>query len=785
MQRKTLLVGFLVSTALTGRAIAQQSPQQQPTTETTAPETQIGEVVVTAKRVAGGGLLTASTASEVVETVSKDYIAAQVPSANPSLLIADLPSVNVSASDAFGLAGGVNVQIHGLPAFDLGFVLDGMPVYNSGSAYSNETVDAADLTTISVAPGTSTIDAPTIGSAAGTMYMTMRDPSLKSGGTIDLAGGTQSYNRQYMRLDTGEIGSTGVRGFISFSHNYANNWRGGGYNEKYHIDSKWVLDWGNGSRVSFETSINRQWYTYYFYPTAQQFANYNADFSQFNVHSTYESFGDTAYYPLNQQTPSYAMVYGLPVHWVVNDNVIVDDTPYFWAFLGAGTAGDVLNVGQAYQGTQPADVDLTRGGTIQPTDGQILVDAGFHSTTYQAGNVSKVTAQLGNNTILAGWWYENYINYERDPVGVVNQATGVPGNPWDSGNIYKLADGSDYLVNDSNERYILNSFFAGDTLSLADDRLKLSAGGRYVTIDSHVDNFLPGADPVNKTTFDSFLPQAQIRYKFDDRNSIYADVEKDFTLPFLTSVVDYYSINSGQQTSAASKATPETALKEEIGYRFSDGFLLADISVFNIDLKNHLLTLNVYENGLPEAITANAGDQSSRGIDVQLGTRPIDYIAPYLSFEYLRSHTESDIADIDTAGLVDYLPTNGKVSPQAPEFQAAVGLSYANGPFRAGVRLRWVDSQYSDLMDEESMPSFITDDFSFSYNLPDWGRLHDSKVQLNISNIANGRYRSGVYYAPLNAQNTVGTGGGVIGGSSPSYYVYPAFAAMVSLTTSF
>ena len=730
LNNKLVMSLLLVSTTSLGQAIAQQAPQQ-PAQDTNAPETQIGEVVVTAKRVAGGGLLAASTASQVVETISQAYISDQVPSANPSLLLANLPSVNVSATDAFGLAGGYNVQIHGLPAFDLGFVLDGVPVYNSGSAYSNETIDTHDLTTLSVAPGTSTLDAPTIGSAAGTIYMTMRDPSLTLGGSADFDAGTQSYNREYTRFDTGQLGSSGVRGFVSISHADADNWRGGGNNEKFHLDSKWVLDWGTANRVSFEASINRQFYTYFYYPSAQQFANYDADFNQFNIHSTYQNFGDTAYYRLNQQTPSYAMVYSLPVHLVANDHITFDDTPYFWAFLGAGTGGDVLTVGQAYQGTQPANVDLTRGGTIQPTDGQILVDAGFHSTTYQAGNVAKATVSFGNNTVLAGWWYENYVNYERDPVGVVNQQTGVPGNPWDSGSIYKLASGADYLVNDSNDRYNLNSVFAGDTLSLLDNRLTLSAGGKYVMINANIENLLPGANPYNKTTFDSFLPQGQIRFKFDDSNSIYADIERDFSLPFLTSIVDYYSINSGMQTAAPSKATPETALKEEIGYRYSDSLLLVDVSLFNIDLKNHLLTLNVYENGLPEAVTANAGDQSSRGVDLQIGTNPIHDVAPYVSFEYLNSHTESNIADVDVASLADSLPTSGKVSPQAPEFQAAVGLTYTNGPFKAGVRLRWVDRQYSDLMNEESMPSFLTNDFTFAYELPDFNRLHNLKIQLN------------------------------------------------------
>ena len=779
MLTRTLIVGLLATTAFTTAAVAQ---------ETSAPTTQIGEVVVTAKVTRGDGQMVAATGSQVVETISKEYIQDQVPSANPALLIANLPSVNVSSSDAFGLSGGYNVQIHGLPAFDLGFVLDGVPVYNSGSAYSNETIDAHDLTTISVAPGTSTIDAPTIGSAAGTIYLTMRDPSTKPGAFVDFAGGTQSYNMEFLRLDSGEIGSTGLRGFASLSHAEADNWRGGGYNEKYHLDFKVVKDWGDDLRVSFEGSVNRQIYTYFYYPTADQFANYKADFDEFNIHKNYEGFGDTSYYKLNQQTPSYAMVYSLPVHWVASPNLTFDDTPYFWAFLGAGTGGDTLTVGQAYQGTQLANVDLTRGGKIVPTDGDVLVDAGFHSNTYQAGNVAKLTGTFSPNTIVAGWWHEEYVNYERDPVGVVNQTTGDPANPWNSQNTYRLADGQPYFVNDSNQRYHLDSVFLGDTIKLLNDKLTLSAGGKYIMIDTEIKNFLPGANPLATSKYNQFLPQAQARYRLDDQNSFYADVEKDFALPFLTSITDYYSINSGAQTAAPGSATPETAIKEEVGYRYDDGFFLADVSFFNIDLKNHLLTLNVLVNGLPEAESENAGNQNSRGIDVQFATKPVYNVSPYVSFEYLDSHTESNIQTLSQVGdttQVDYLPTDGKVSAQAPKFQAAVGLTYRKGPFTAGVRLRWVDTQYATLMNDEKMPSFLHNDFTFAYQLPEYGALRSPKLQLNISNIANQLFRTGVYYTPLNAQDTIGTRGGVIGGSSPSYYIEPSFAAVVSLSTAF
>jgi hypothetical protein len=65
-------------------------------------------------------------------------------------------------------------------------------------------------------------------------------------------------------------------------------------------------------------------------------------------------------------------------------------------------------------------------------------------------------------------------------------------------------------------------------------------------------------------------------------------------------------------------------------------------------------------------------------------------------------------------GLQDYLPTKGKVSTQAPKSQVAVGLTYSDGPIMAGVRLRWVASQYADLMNQESMPSYLHNDFTFA-----------------------------------------------------------------------
>jgi len=118
----------------------------------------------------------------------------------------------------------------------------------------------------------------------------------------------------------------------------------------------------------------------------------------------------------------------------------------------------------------------------------------------------------------------------------------------------------------------------------------------------------------------------------------------------------------------------------------------------------------------------------------------------------LHSTTDSDVPALDAAGLQDYLPTSGKTSPQAPSVQIVAGLAYQYGPFSASGRLKYVGSQYATLMDDQKMPGFLTNDFSLSFKFGNFGYLHDPKIQLNLSNIANSRYRSGVQLYYFNAR---------------------------------
>jgi iron complex outermembrane receptor protein len=94
-------------------------------------------------------------------------------------------------------------------------------------------------------------------------------------------------------------------------------------------------------------------------------------------------------------------------------------------------------------------------------------------------------------------------------------------------------------------------------------------------------------------------------------------------------------------------------------------------------------------------------------------------------------------------------------------------------------------------MNDEKQPGFATDDLSMSYQfpayqLPAMKNKIAPKIQLNLYNLTNTLTRSGVYQYQFNAKDATGTSGNIISASgSPTYYVEPNFAAVLSISTPF
>ena len=121
----------------------------------------------------------------------------------------------------------------------------------------------------------------------------------------------------------------------------------------------------------------------------------------------------------------------------------------------------------------------------------------------------------------------------------------------------------------------------------------------------------------------------------------------------------------------------------------------------------------------------------------------------------------------------------------SPKFQFGLGLDYDNGTFFGNASVKWVDSQYTTFMNDQSMPAYIEADFTAGYRLPSIGPVKHPEIKLNVINAANNSYLSGAYSVTANASATRGVFGTTISGSSPTYYIGTPFTAIATLSAGF
>ncbi|WKE49562.1 TonB-dependent receptor plug domain-containing protein [Gluconobacter oxydans] len=186
-----------------------------------------------------------------------------------------LPGANTASSDPFGLQGST-ISVRGMTSGQIGWLFEGMPLNDVGNSafYANNVVLSEDLQEVSLTPGSSNINTPTLSASGGLVEMNMVDPSHHAGGMIDAAYGSYNTSREFIRLESGDIGHTGVRSFVSFANVYGNDWRGPGKVKSKQVDAKLVKDWAGGSQTRLALSYATQDIQEDRYPTLSQFEKY-------------------------------------------------------------------------------------------------------------------------------------------------------------------------------------------------------------------------------------------------------------------------------------------------------------------------------------------------------------------------------------------------------------------------------------------------------------------------------------------------------------------------------
>jgi iron complex outermembrane receptor protein len=560
------------------------------------------------------GLLPDQTAPQSVSAIATDFISKQAPTLNAFQLVNLLPGANVASSDPYGLSVSSSLTLRGLGQDEIGVLMEGAPQNDIGYyyAYPAQFADNENIRQVSLVQGAVDIDSPVVGTAGGLLSLTLDDPKARPGGLVDVSLGSYKEARAFVRFDTGTIGATGLKAFVSYSFNRADNWRGAGFDTRHHVDAKLLNEWGDGNRASIAVSFNDANTSSYPSPTL---ADWQAEGRGFNFDKTYID-GDTNYWRLYRD-PFRNIYVSAPVHLKLGDNLAFDSTGYLQFGYGNSPYGTQLTTTGNYQGTTLLTQPITLPGAQY---GIATVLGNYTGQQFRGGEVAKLTVQAGTHRITAGLWFDygtDHVIQSYTSIG----ADGVPVDPWGyQSRAITTADGQVLAYENERTITVTKGFFLADSIAVT-PRLGLDVGFKGVDVLHNGVNYLPG--PQSGVRFDSFaaLPRASVHYKIDDRQQLFANVATNFRAPDEYTL--YNSYYAGELTGTGTTALKnEYSVSQELGYRYIDPSFSVSLTAFHYHFRNRQLATVIDAGGALINSTVNAGSQTSYGVDGELDYRP-------------------------------------------------------------------------------------------------------------------------------------------------------------------
>lgn len=725
----------------------------------------------------GGGLMKKQTSTVAVSTVTRDFIAAQSPASSSYELLRMVPGTNVAMSDPYNMQSG-NFIVRGLNGDEIGFLMEGAPLNNVGTYVTlpSQYPDGDNIDSETLQPNTVDLTAPMIGAAGGLTSMTLRAPSDKFGGQVSATFGSYNTYRQSVRIDSGLIGNSGVKFYVGYSHLLGDNWRGpSAPYHRDHIDFKLQKDWGKIGTSKLVVS-----YTDYQLDmlTTPTLAQYRADGKNYNYTNKFTGI-NTTYYKLHGEAAGTIIVSAPTNLSLLNNSLKVDITPYLYHSWGGFAYGSVLpNSGSAFYGNIPVSLDMSG---VPSHGASTVVNVPTVFDIEHPGINTVVAWKKGINTLKVGYWFDyTRQSYETTYGGV--SASGAPLSLLGSYSTNaRLKNGTEYKSTDWLTTTYTHGLYLGDEIRAFNDKLLAEAGVKLVWIHRPGENNLPGPQSdVGQNAF-QVTPQVGFRYQFTPEHQIFLSGNTAFRMPTANSMFNSYNGATGNLLIAGNNQQKnEFSISEEIGYRYTGKEIMATVSFFNYNFTNRQISTAAIINGGSVNTFINAGGETGRGVDVEIGTRPWHHFRPYLSGEYLRVTTDNNLQVGN-----DYLPTAGKIAVRAPKWSASLGLNYDDGSLFGNVNLKYIDSQYSTFMDDQSLPAHTNVDLAVGYRFRSFSYMKQPEFRLNIQNLAGSTYLSGSNSVTGAAHATRGIHGTMIAGSDPTYYLGAGRAFIGTFTVGF
>lgn len=267
-----------------------------------------------------------------------------------------------------------------------------------------------------------------------------------------------------------------------------------------------------------------------------------------------------------------------------------------------------------------------------------------------------------------------------------------------------------------------HAFFIDDKIDIG--KWTFTPGIRYEMIEQQQTNLLTNVK--YKGDYNTPLPALNVMYHVTDSWNIYANTEGSFG-----SV--QYSQMPNRVTGGEVK--PEKARTWELGTRYDNGNLRAEIGAFLINFNNQ------YDSNQTTDTVIARGKTRHQGIEASVNYA-LDGLSPVLAgFDVYASYAYVD-ATIREDG-----PNKGNRVPFSSKNKGSIGLGYTEGPWKANLDTTFQSNQFADNANTRaesadgstgSIPGYMLFNTRVGY---DFGhQLSDLNVAMGVKNILNHEY---------------------------------------------
>lgn len=764
---------FLSGAALTVLSLAATGGIAQ--AQSTGSQTFEEEVVVVGRRGPANvsGVINAETAARARATVTDEYIETQVPGQTILESLNLVPGVVFTNNDAYGSAGG-SINIRGFDGARVSLQFDGAQLNDTGNyaVYPNQQLDPELISRATVNLGATEVDSPTASATGGTVNYVSRIPSEEFSGILQYGYGSFDFGRAFGLIDFGSFGPWGTRAWISASNTEYDHFLGNfGGVDKVQFNGRVYQELGDRDFISAAFHYNE---------------NRNNFLAQYSV-DTFNAVGLASYSPngpicQNQQAavngvadaartcngvgplstnPSNTGNIRIQSRFTLAPNLTltVDPTYQYVLANGGSTLDYVENAtgtalappGSGSTGRVDADVDLNGDGDLldrvrlfQPnttttsrysiqssliwdiTDSQRVrfnytYDYGRHR---QVGGACRINPDsTPEDVFCANFGYAN---------GILD-ANGVPIRRRDRISIAELSQ--------------LSAEYRGNFM---DDRLTLTLGLRAPIFTRELENRCyqaldrNGNNPICTTSaaqiaalnldpewqapfsgaeveYEEVLPNVGVSYRLSDRQQVFFSYAAGLSAPRTD---DLY----GRRLNTLDRLEPETSEAYDLGYRYNGGTFIASATGWFNSFEDRIERTFDIVSG--DTGSFNAGDITLWGADFEAGWQATEALALIGTASYKKSDIgASPIANIEGRSLYD-----------TPEWTFAARAEYTVGNFDMGIQARYVDERFTNLINDETTPSYTVVDANVRWN---FGRLvgqDGAYLQLNVVNLFDEEY---------------------------------------------